>query len=512
MSDSPCKLPSIGIDLGTSFLRVGIFRNNDFEPIWNEMHTRQTPCYAIFEDGKCKVQDWSIQYIEEHLDVTVFCIKRLIGRTYDEAIAQAKKHSWPFKIINSEEEVKIELNHREGTAILSVTEIVSVLFSKAKQMAESYLKEYVESAVVTIPDGFNESQVEATLNAGRIAGFKTLNAIGETSAAAVAYYAKQKRTALCEKQSILVLHLGGGAFGISVFEISERLISPIQKACTYDTELGGLDFDTAIVKHVGVGLNRDTLSGVELFRLYKDCENAKKLLASLSEATISARHIDLSITMDEVEAIHDVRHFLDKITGAVVDTNNTVSPINKIILVGGSTRIKSIETSLRNQSFKIDFCLNAEEAVVYGASRVAYEISVESELFKNLLHKSDLSNTKFLSRHIALALKVEEREILEAELKCRNERLNSIENSIYAIEKDIKDLDTRLTSLKEKYIVIFNRMKELRANATDTDVDNLDVQVNQLKRVVESNLQHFHQNLSVDDAKLGITVISSNFF
>ena len=120
--------------------------------------------------------------------------------------------------------------------LLSVTEILSGFFSKAKELAESNLKKEVESAVVTIPDGFSKSQAETTLNVGRIAGFKTLNAIGETSAAAVAYYAEQKRPALCEKQSILVLHLGRGSFGISVFDISERLILPIQKACTYVAE------------------------------------------------------------------------------------------------------------------------------------------------------------------------------------------------------------------------------------------------------------------------------------
>ena len=171
--------------------------------------------------------------------------------------------------------------------------------------------------------------------------------------------------------------------------------------------------------------------------------------------------------------------------------------------------IKSIETALRNKSFEIHLCLNAEEAVVYGAARVAYEISVQSDLFKNLLHKSDLSNTKFLSRHEALALEVKKREILEAEIKCRNERLNSIEDSMYAIQK--RDIDALDTSLKEKYIVIVNRMKELRANATDADVDNLDAEVKQLKRVITSNLQHFHQNVSVV-AKLGITVISSKYF
>ena len=105
MSES--KSPAIGIDLGTTYLRVGIYQNDCFDIIFNEMQNRETLCYVTFEEGKCIVQNPSIEYIEENLDITLFCIKRLIGRTYDEAIAQAKKHSWPFKIINSEEEVKI---------------------------------------------------------------------------------------------------------------------------------------------------------------------------------------------------------------------------------------------------------------------------------------------------------------------------------------------------------------------------------------------------------------------
>eukprot|EP00731_Ephydatia_muelleri_P006773 Em0003g1021a len=424
----------IGIDFGTSYLRVGICRNNEFELIYNEMHKPKTPCNATFEDGKCIIESSSVQYIEEHLHNTVFCAKRLIGLNYSEAVAQAKKHSWPFKIKrNADKEPVIELVCKGQKVRRSVVEIVSLFFSKAKEMAECHLQQVVEGAIVTIPVGYSSSQVEATLNAGIIAGFKSLDAIHETHAAAFAYYAKQSKTALLNKETILMLHLGGGSFGVSVFEISNKLITPLHTMG--DAHLGGVEFDTAIFEHTKTKVDYQ-FNEVELFRLYRSCEKAKTLFASCSEAKVQCfPKADIKIKINEFEEIDDVKKYFETISTSVENITNRFPLVGKIVFVGGSTRIKAIQVRLEKllPDKQMNQSLN-DEAAVYGAARVA---SFSPDIRCQYCVIRNVDNQLATDRLQVLAQQNEERVIREREDKQRKERLNTIETSIYAMQKNL---------------------------------------------------------------------------
>uniref|UniRef100_A0A1B0A8R1 Heat shock 70 kDa protein cognate 2 n=1 Tax=Glossina pallidipes TaxID=7398 RepID=A0A1B0A8R1_GLOPL len=373
------KGPAIGIDLGTTYSCVGVWQNNKVEIIANDQGNRTTPSYVAFTDTERLIGDAAKNQVAMNAQNTVFDAKRLIGRKYnDPKIQQDMKH-WPFKVINESGKPKIEVEFKGESKRFAPEEISSMVLTKMREIAELYLGEKITDAVVTVPAYFNDSQRQATKDAGSIAGLNVLRIINEPTAAALAYGLDKN---LRGEKNVLIFDLGGGTFDVSILAIDEGSLFEV-KSTAGDTHLGGEDFDNRLVnffvdefkrKH-----KRDMSKNIRaLRRLRTACERAKRTLSSSSEASV------------EIDALHEGIDFYSKITRArfeelnmdlfrstlapveraLTDAKMDKSSINDVVLVGGSTRIPKIQKMLQDffGGKKLNLSINPDEAVAYGAA------------------------------------------------------------------------------------------------------------------------------------------------
>ncbi|THU99786.1 heat shock cognate 70 [Dendrothele bispora CBS 962.96] len=376
---------AVGIDLGTTYSCVGVWQNDRVEIIANDQGNRTTPSYVSFSDTERLIGDAAKNQVALNPHNTVFDAKRLIGRKFDDAEVQSDIKHFPFKVTNKTGKPYIEVEYRGERKEFSPEEISSMVLLKMKETAESYLGTAVTNAVVTVPAYFNDSQRQATKDAGTISGLNVLRIINEPTAAAIAYGLDKK---VASERNVLIFDLGGGTFDVSLLTIEGGVFEV--KATAGDTHLGGEDFDNRLVNHFVQEFKRKNKKDIStnartLRRLRTACERAKRTLSSAAQTTIEIdslfEGIDFytSITRARFEELcQDLfRSTLAPVEKVLLDSKISKADVNDIVLVGGSTRIPRI-VKLVSDFFngkEPNKSINPDEAVAYGAAVQAAVLS-----------------------------------------------------------------------------------------------------------------------------------------
>jgi len=370
----------VGIDLGTTYSCVGVFQHGKVEIIANDAGNRTTPSYVAFNDTERLIGDAAKNQVAMNPQNTIFDAKRLIGRKYDDDTVKADKKLWPFEVVNSGNKPKLKVEYKGDTKEFFPEEISSMVLSKMKEISESYLGAQVTDAVITVPAYFNDSQRQATKDAGTIAGLHVLRVINEPTAAAIAYGLDKQNSSGGEK-NVLIFDLGGGTFDVSILSIDEGIFEV--KATHGDTHLGGEDFDNRLVKHFVEEFKRKNKKDIQnnkraLRRLRTACEKAKRTLSSSSQASIEIdslfEGIDLytSITRARFDELCSdlFKQTITPVEKALRDAKLEKNEIHDVVLVGGSTRIPKIKKLLEDYFNGKELCnsVNPDEAVAYGAA------------------------------------------------------------------------------------------------------------------------------------------------
>ena len=281
---------AIGIDLGTTYSAVGVYQNGKVEIIANEQGNRTTPSYVAFNDTERLIGESAKAQSSLNAENTIFDAKRLIGRKVDDPVLAQDLKNWPFTVVgDSNKKPVIEVTYKNEQKRFQPEEISSMILTKMKETAESYLGTEVKNAVVTVPAYFNDSQRQATKDAGVIAGLNILRIINEPTAAAIAYGLEKPTD---KEQNVLIFDLGGGTFDVSLLNIDDGVFEV--KATAGDTHLGGEDFDSRMVAYLAAEFKRKhkkdlTENKRSLKRLRISCEKAKRTLSSSVSASRSRR-------------------------------------------------------------------------------------------------------------------------------------------------------------------------------------------------------------------------------
>jgi len=391
------KKQAVGIDLGTTYSCVGVFQHGKVEIIANDQGNRTTPSYVAFTDTERLIGDPAKNQVAINPTNTIFDAKRLIGRKFDDSCVQADMKHWPFNVVDESGRPKLEVEYKNENKRFTPEEVSSMVLVKMKETAEAYLGSEVKDAVVTVPAYFNDSQRQATKDAGVIAGLNVLRIINEPTAAAIAYgLDKKKGSAEC---NVLIFDLGGGTFDVSILTIEEGIFEV--KSTAGDTHLGGEDFDNRMVDHFVNEFKRKHKKDIKgnkraLRRLRTACERAKRTLSASAQANIEIdslfEGIDFytSITRARFEELCSdlFKGTLEPVEKAMRDAKMDKSSINDIVLVGGSTRIPKIQKLLQDffNGKELNKSINPDEAVAYGAAvQAAILTGDQSEAVSDLL-------------------------------------------------------------------------------------------------------------------------------
>ncbi|KAJ0449684.1 putative Heat shock protein 70 family [Helianthus annuus] len=388
MAGSGNDSPAIGIDLGTTYSCVAVWKHDRIEIIPNDQGNRTTPSAVAFVDAERLIGDGAKNQAPMNPANTVFDSKRLIGRRFSDPKVQEDIKLWPFKVIQGcYDTPKIVVTYKGQEREFLAEQISSMILGKMKETAEAYLGKIVKDAVITVPAYFNDSQRQATKDAGTIAGLNVIRMINEPTAAAIAYGLDNKSD-VAGKINVLVFDLGGGTFDVSVMTIKKGGIFEV-KAVAGDTHLGGEDFDNRMVDHCVREFKmrwKKDLSGNQraLGRLRFACEKAKRNLSCMTQTSV------------ELDCLHEGIDFSLKITRAKFEYLNMglfnkcimiletclseakmkKSCVEQVILVGGSTRIPKVQDMVQEFFDGRELCksVNADEAVAYGAAVMAAKV------------------------------------------------------------------------------------------------------------------------------------------
>lgn len=380
---------SVGIDLGTTYSCVGVWQNDRVEIIANDMGNRTTPSFVSFNKKERLVGDAAKNQSSINPENSVFDAKRLIGRQFtDDSVRSDSKH-WPFKIKpDSNNKPLIQVTFQDEEKTFTPEQISSMILVKMKEIAETYLGSSVKNAVITVPAYFNDSQRQATKDAGVIAGLNILRIINEPTAAAIAY-GLDKRDG---ERNILIFDLGGGTFDVSLLSIDDGIFEV--KATAGDTHLGGEDFDNRMMDHFIKEFKRKLKHDISenkrsLRRLRTACERAKRTLSTQTQAHIEmdclyeGLDFNSTITRAKFEEINSdlFRKCMEPVEKVLLDSKTSKSNIDDIVLVGGSTRIPKIKELLSNYfgGKELSNSINPDEAVAYGATVQAAILSGNTE-------------------------------------------------------------------------------------------------------------------------------------
>lgn len=383
-------MASIGIDLGTTYSCVGIWQNDRVEIIANDQGNRTTPSYVAFNDNERLIGDAAKNQVAMNAINTVFDAKRLIGRKFTDPSVQSDKKHFPFTVTEdiATSKPSIQVKHKGELKKFSPEEISSMVLTKMKEVSEAYLGREVKNAVITVPAYFNDSQRQATKDAGVISGLNVLRIINEPTAAAIAYGLDKKGA----EKNVLIFDLGGGTFDVSVLTMEDGVFEV--KATAGDTHLGGEDFDNRMVDHFAAEFKRKTRKDIinnqrALRRLRTACERAKRTLSSSTQAHIEidslVEGIDFNsiITRARFEDLNMdyFRKCMEPVQKCLQDSKLSKSQINEIVLVGGSTRIPKIQSMLSEffNGKELNKSINPDEAVAYGATVQAAILSGEGK-------------------------------------------------------------------------------------------------------------------------------------
>jgi len=368
----------IGIDLGTTYSCVGVFRNGRVEIMANDQGNRITPSYVAWDtSGERLIGDAAKNQATVNPESTVFDVKRLIGRNFNDKTVQSDIKLFPFKVINRNGKPNIQVEVKGEKKTFSPEEISAMILMKMREIAESFLGKEIQNAVVTVPAYFNDAQRQATKDAGTISGMTVRRIINEPTAAAIAY-GMDKREG---EKNILVFDLGGGTFDVTLLTIDSGVFEVL--ATNGDTHLGGEDFDQRVMQYFmkmlkkkeGIDISSDKRS---MQKMRREVERVKRVLSTQPQARV------------EIEGLHEGVDFSETLTRARFEELNmdlfkkTLSPVSKvledaglekkevdeIVLVGGSTRIPKVQQLLKEffDGKEPSKGINPDEAVAYGAA------------------------------------------------------------------------------------------------------------------------------------------------
>merc|ERR550525_1253901 len=367
----------VGIDLGTTYSCVGHWKDGTVNIIANDQGNRITPSYVAFEGKDRLIGDAAKNQAASNPLNTIFDVKRLIGRLFNDKEVQQDKKFLPFKIVNNGGKPNIQITTDGETKKFSPEEISGMVLGKMKQIASDYLGKEVKNAVVTVPAYFNDAQRQATKDAGLIAGLNVMRIINEPTAAAIAYGLDKK----AKEKNILVYDLGGGTFDVSVLTIDEGVFEVL--ATDGDTHLGGSDFDQRIMtyfmgrikKKYKIDVSKNSRSKAKLRR---ECEKAKRALSSVHqtkvevEALLDGEDFSETLTRARFEELNNdlLKKTLKPVSQVLKDKGLKKSEIDEIVLVGGSTRIPKVQQLIKDffNGKEPSRGINPDEAVAYGAA------------------------------------------------------------------------------------------------------------------------------------------------
>ena len=388
---------AIGIDLGTTYSCVGCWKNNNVEIIANEQGNRTTPSYVAFTDTERLIGVGAKNQVSMNTKNTVFDAKRLIGRKFSDDDVQKDMKHWPFRVsADSNDKPVITVDYKGEEKTMKPEEISSMILSKMKSTAENFIGKVVDSAVITVPAYFNDAQRQATKDAGAIAGLNVLRIINEPTAAAIAYGLDAE---IKDEKKVLIFDLGGGSFDVSLLTIEDGIFEVM--ATAGNTHLGGEDFDNRLVEFFMEELKRKQRLDISqnqraLRRLRTACERAKRTLSSSTQAFLEidgladGQDFSSTITRARFEDIN-MDYFnkcMEPVEKVLRDAKISKSEVDKIVLVGGSTRIPKIQELLSKYFNNKELCkdINPDEAVAYGATVQAAILSgVKSDKIDDLL-------------------------------------------------------------------------------------------------------------------------------
>jgi L1 cell adhesion molecule like protein len=370
---------AIGIDLGTTYSCVGIWRNGQCEIIANDQGSRTTPSYVAFTGEERLIGIAAKNQASQNPENTIYDAKRLLGRSYNDPDTQTDLKHMTYNVTNRDNKPVICAKYKNEDKEFLPEEISSMVLTKLKEIAEDYLGETVDSAVITVPAYFNDAQRQSTKDAGTIAGLNVLRIINEPTAAAIAYGLDQTKDG--NEKTILIYDIGGGTFDVTLLNIDDGVFEV--KATSGNTRLGGEDFDTRLVQHFCQEFKRKhkmdlTENKRAIRRLRTTCENLKKTLSTSTQATLEVdslhNGIDFISTMTRArfeELCGDLfRQTFEPVEKVLKDSGISKSQIDEVVLVGGSTRVPKIQNSLSDffNGKTLNKSINPDEAVAYGAA------------------------------------------------------------------------------------------------------------------------------------------------
>merc|ERR1711906_90949 len=369
---------SVGIDLGTTYSCVGVWQNDRVEIIANDQGNRTTPSYVAFTETERLIGDAAKSQAAMNAHNTVFDAKRLIGRKFSDPGVQGDMKHWPFKVVSGPGGTPIiEVEYKGESKQFKAEEISSMVLQKMKEIAEAYLGKEVKNAVVTVPAYFNDSQRQATKDAGSVSGLNVLRIINEPTAAAIAYGLDQKG----DEKNVLIFDLGGGTFDVSLLTIEEGIFEV--KATAGDTHLGGEDFDNRMVDFFLQDFKRRHRKDMSqnqrsLRRLRTACERAKRTLSSSTQAHIEIDSlfdgIDFNATITRARfedlCMDYFKKCMEPCEKVLRDSKISKNQVHEVVLVGGSTRIPKVQSMLTDFFNGKEPCksINPDEAVAFGAT------------------------------------------------------------------------------------------------------------------------------------------------
>ena len=391
---------AIGIDLGTTFSCVGVWKDGKVEIIANDQGERTTPSYVAFTQSERLIGAPAKSQAALNTQNTIYDAKRLIGRKFTDQIVQDDMKHYSFKVVADEQDrpkVQVQVEGKEAETFYP-EQISAMVLEKMKATAEEYLGQKVTNAVITVPAYFNDAQRKATQDAGRIAGLNVLRVINEPTAAAIAYGMDKSSEG---ERNVLVFDLGGGTFDVTLLTIDEGMFEV--KATAGDTHLGGEDFDSRLVNHCVDTFKRLNKLDTDLTsnpramrRLRTACERAKRTLSSSATTTVEieslfeGRDFSTQLTRARFEELcADLfRGCLDPVEKVLRDAKIDKSAVHEVVLVGGSTRIPKVQKLLSDFFNGKELCksINPDEAVAYGAAvQAAILTGTQSEELNKIL-------------------------------------------------------------------------------------------------------------------------------
>jgi L1 cell adhesion molecule like protein len=369
----------VGIDLGSTYSCIGVWMNDRVEIIANDQGNRITPSYVAFTENERLVGDAAKNQASMNPENTVYDVKRLIGRTFDDKNVQSDMKHLSYKVIGGEDKKpKIQVEYKNKTETFHPEEISSMVLQKMKEIAESYVGQPVTKSVITVPAYFNDAQRQATKDAGMIAGLEVLRIINEPTAGAIAYGLDNKDND--KEKNVLIFDFGGGTFDVTLLTIDGGIFEV--KSTAGDCNLGGEDIDNRLVEHFIQEFKRKHKQDISsnsraVKRLKTACERAKRSLSSVSTTTIELETlhegIDFNASLSRAryeELCGDIfRRTLDAVEKAMRDAKMSKNEIDEIVLVGGSTRIPKVQSLLQDFFNGKELCksINPDEAVAFGA-------------------------------------------------------------------------------------------------------------------------------------------------